>query len=488
MQCLYSHSAAPTSSISVMVYTPEHPAYSSVLESSIQNLRFNSSTTRGPRYIITPLSESGVKSTVICARRHKLQIRVRSGGHDYEGLSYISFKPFVLIDLVHLRKVHVNVKDKTAWVEAGANLGEVYYGIANKSNVLAFSAGVCPTIGVGGHISGGGQGTLMRKYGLAADNVLDARIVTAKGKILDRKSMGENLFWAIRGGGGASFGVILSWKIKLVDVPPVVTVFTARRTLEQGATKLVHKWQKIADKFPEDLFVRLLIMRADNGQGRKTVQVLFNSLFLGTTKQLLPLMNGSFPELGLKAEECLEMSWIQSILYFAQSPKGASIDVLLNRTHPRSSFKAKSDFVKTPVPEVGLKRLWKKFFQNTTGMIILDPYGGRMSKISESETPFPHRNGTLYNIQYYISWSSPNASQANWISNVYNYMTPYVSKSPRSSYINYKDLDLGKNVSASYTNAISWGTKYFQRLAKVKATVDPQNFFRAEQSIPVFAS
>ncbi|KAF8395029.1 hypothetical protein HHK36_018968 [Tetracentron sinense] len=71
-----------------------------------------------------------------------------------------------------------------------------------------------PTIGVGGLFSGGGLSTMVRKYGLASDNILDASLVDVNGRILNRKSMGEDLFWAIRGGGGVSFGVIVSWKIR----------------------------------------------------------------------------------------------------------------------------------------------------------------------------------------------------------------------------------------------------------------------------------
>ncbi|KAK9092257.1 hypothetical protein Syun_027168 [Stephania yunnanensis] len=177
----------------------------------------------------------------MCRRRYGMELKVRSGGHDYEGLSYTSDVPFVVVDMANIRSVDVDVEDGSAWVQVGATLGEVYYNIAEKSRTYGFPAGTCPTVGVGGHFSGGGYGALVRKFGLAADNIIDARLVNAQGEILDKESMGKDLFWAIRGGGGGSFGIVLSWKIKLVPVPQTVTVFRVNRNIEQGATALVHK-------------------------------------------------------------------------------------------------------------------------------------------------------------------------------------------------------------------------------------------------------
>ncbi|XP_042479404.1 O-acetylstemmadenine oxidase-like [Macadamia integrifolia] len=488
-----------SNAISQVLYSPTNSSFSPILQSTIQNLRFLSSKTPNLLFIITPTNESHIQAAVICSRQNGLQIKVRSGGHDYEGLSYRSDVPFIIIDLQNLRSINVDIEERTAWVQAGSTVGEVYYHIANKSNTLGFPAGTCSTIGVGGHFSGGGIGALMRKYGLSADNIIDANIVDVNGRILNRKSMGEDLFWAIRGGGGVSFGIILSWKIKLVPVPPTVTVFTVRRTLQQGATKIVSRWQQSAYMFSEDLFIRAIATVATGAtKGESTILVSFQSLFLGSVKELLPLMNNSFPELGLEAKDCTEMSWIKSTQYFAGFTNGESIDVLLNRTlQSKIFYKAKSDFLQVPISETGLEEIWNELLQgNISPVVIIEPLGGRMSEISDTETPFPHRAGSLYNIQYYMYWnedgemSNTTEEHLERMRKIYEFMTPYVSKSPRATYLNYRDLDLGGNDgrNTSYTKAWVWGNKYFKnnfkRLASVKSKVDSTNFFWNEQSIP----
>ncbi|KAL1320648.1 hypothetical protein HN51_065313 [Arachis hypogaea] len=496
IQCLsfYSDKAPPFSS---SIVTPKNDSFTNVLDSSAQNLRLLVPSAPKPEFIFTPLNESHVQVAVICSKKLGIHMRVRSGGHDYEGLSYVSEieTPFIIIDLAKLRAVEVDIQDSSAWVQAGATVGEAYYRISEKSPVHGFPAGLCTSLGIGGHIVGGAYGSMMRKYGLGADNVLDAKIVDANGRLLDREAMGEDVFWAIRGGGGGSFGIVLSWKLNLVPVPETVTVFTVSKTLEQDATKIVQRWQEVAPNIDEELFMRVIIQPASTAnKTERTISTSYNALFLGDADTLLQVMQQKFPELGLTKNDCLETSWIKSVLYIAGFPKDTPPEVLLQgKSTFKNYFKAKSDFVRDPIPETGLEGLWQRLLEEDSPLMIWNPYGGMMNSFSDSDSPFPHRNGTLYKIQYLTLWQDgdKNATKhIEWIRKLYNYMTPYVSKFPREAYVNYRDLDLGMNKknSTSYIQATAWGNMYFKdnfnRLVKIKTKFDPENVFRHEQSIP----
>ncbi|KAG5235887.1 berberine bridge enzyme [Salix suchowensis] len=493
LQCLEKNTN-PQDKISNLVYSQSNTAYTSVLRAYIRNARLNTSSTPKPLVIVTPTQISHVQATVICTKKVGYQLKIRSGGHDYDGISYISDTPFFILDMFNLRSIKVDIKAESASVQAGATLGELYYRIWESSKGHGFPAGVCPTVGVGGHLSGGGYGNMLRKYGLSVDNVLDAQIVDVNGKLLDRKGMGEDLFWAICGGGGGSFGVIISYKIKLVPVPKTVTIFRVERTLDQNATDVVHKWQSVAPTISNDLFMRMLLQPVTR-KGKQTLRASIVTLYLGNSDSLVALLGKEFPELGLKKENCNETSWIQSVLWWANFDIGTSPDVLLDRNPNDANFlKRKSDYVQKPISKAGLERLWKKMIDIGKTGLVFNPYGGRMSEIPASATPFPHRAGNLYKIQYSVNWQEAGKDADNkfmtQIRRLHSFMTPFVSKNPRSAYLNYRDLDIGVMMpnKRSFEQGSVYGYKYFNdnfdRLVKVKTAVDPEDFFRNEQSIP----
>ncbi|CAH2046489.1 unnamed protein product, partial [Thlaspi arvense] len=343
-------------------FAPERNAsiFVEVLESTAQNQRYLTNSMPKPGLIFKPVHEFHVQASIICSKKLGVHFRVRSGGHDYEGVSYVSQieTPFIIIDLSRLRQINVDIEDNSAWVQAGATIA------------------------------------------------------------------GNN--------------------------------------------------------------------------GNKTVAMSYIGQFLGEKGKLMEVMHRDFPELGLTQEDCIDMSWIESIVYnsgFRTNPLPPP-EILLQEKSPIGEvyFKGKSDFAKEPIPVLGLKGMIKKFLEEDAVLVIWTPYGGMMDKIHESDIPFPHRSGTIFMIQYYKSWSDSEKRpdmRIKWIRELYDYMTPYVSSNPRQSYVNYRDLDLGKNSKNSkenLRNAQIWGAKYFKdnfnRLVKVKTKVDPENFFRHEQSIP----
>ncbi|KAL0398242.1 UNVERIFIED_CONTAM: Berberine bridge enzyme-like 21 [Sesamum radiatum] len=497
LQC-FTENKIPDSQISSILYNPDNPSFTNVLESYVRNRRFNVSTTPKPNIIVTPTSEAHVSVAVLCAKKLGIQLKIRSGGHDYEGISYVSDTTFVILDMFNFRSINVSIEDETAWVQSGALLGELYYRIWEKSKVHGFPGGVCPTVGVGGHISGAGYGNMLRKYGLTVDHVIDAQIVDSNGRVLDRESMGEDLFWAIRGGGGASFGVILAYKIKLVAVPPIVTVFRLEKSVDENAIEAVFEYQQVIDKLDNDLFIRVLLQPITSNE-KRSVRATFMGLFLGDSTRLLSITDSEFPKLGLTKPDCQEMSWINSVLFWGNFDNTTSPSVLLSRNPDSVNFlKRKSDYVKTPISISGLDSLFKKMVEIGKVGLVFNSYGGRMSEIPESETPFPHRAGNIFKIQYSVNWNEEgeeaDKNYVDQIRQLYSFMEPFVSKNPREAYLNYRDLDIGTtdNSKSSYSEGQVYGVKYFKnnfdRLVKIKTTVDPENVFRNEQSIPVHSS
>ncbi|XP_062227303.1 berberine bridge enzyme-like Cyn d 4 [Phragmites australis] len=480
---------------SELVYRQSSSGFMSVLQSSVQNPKFLTNTTVRPLCIITASDVSHVQVAVSCGRRNGVRLRVRSGGHDYEGLSYRSVRPevFAVLDLATLRGVRVRPGEASAWVDAGTTLGEVYYAIGTTNPGFLFPGGVCATVGVSGFLSGGGIGLMMRKYGVGGDNVIDAKIVNANGDLLDRAAMGEDLFWAIRGGGGESFGVVVAWRLKLSKVPPTVTVINIVKTVEQGATDLLAKWETtILRPFLTDLTIRVAL------QGNQT---LFQSLYLGRCSRLVDTMRSVFPELGMTADDCWEMSWLRAIAFIYFGRTDVPVEGLLNRTNSLGTyFKSKSDYVRRGIGKVG----WESIFQqqlsrNGAGLMILEPHGASVGGANTNATsPYPHRRGVLYNIQYGSMWwgeanGTAAATAIGWLNGLYGFLEQFVSSNPREAFANYRDLDLGQNVVGrdgvtTYRSGRVWGERYFmgnfRRLAAVKGRVDPGEYFRNEQSIP----
>ncbi|XP_027183962.1 berberine bridge enzyme-like 23 [Coffea eugenioides] len=310
-----------------------------------------------------------------------------------------------------IREIDVDLKNQTAWVGTGAIL-----------------AGVCPSVGIGGHFSGGGQGMLTRKYGLAADNVIDAVIVDAQGRIIDRNMMGEDLFWAIRGGGAASFGVVVKWKIKLVPVPPIVTTL-------YHIPKIISIQIGLHFNSPD-----LVIFTSETWRiGQEVVSWHFDVEGLSVKKEFSPDLltlkeTDPVPELSEDPTKC----WLKSALFFYFYEAPETVEDLIDRNHyPGVYFKAKSDNVTLPIKETSLDAIWDVFKEGTPGSILLQPYGGIFNEIPRSQTPFPHRAGTLYNVHYYAMWHGERTyiikERLDWLHRIYDFMGDFVEK-PRTAY------------------------------------------------------
>ncbi len=222
--------------------TPDDPEYDTA------RAVWNGSVERRPRLIARCSGTADVAEAVRFARDHDLEIAVRGGGHNVAGTAVCD--DGIVIDLSAMRAVWVDSADCTARVQGGALWGDVDH--ETQAHGLATTGGIVGHTGVAGLTLGGGIGFLMRRHGLAIDNLLAAEVVTADGTIV-RASADQHpdLFWSLRGGGG-NFGVVTTFWFALHKVGPTVmagSVFWAA----DDTTDVLRFYRDFASEAPDEL-------------------------------------------------------------------------------------------------------------------------------------------------------------------------------------------------------------------------------------------
>jgi FAD/FMN-containing dehydrogenase len=188
---------------------------------------------RYPAMIVRAANAADVARSVSFARAHGLQLAVKSGGHSVASHSMIDNA--LVVDLAGMKRVVVEPEARIARVQAGATSGDLV--AAASEHGLAVSTGDTASVGMGGLVTGGGIGFMVRKYGLTIDSLISAQVVTAAGDIVTANAMEHaDLFWAIRGGGG-NFGIVTEFMFRLAPVGLVlggVLMLPASREVIRG--------------------------------------------------------------------------------------------------------------------------------------------------------------------------------------------------------------------------------------------------------------
>lgn len=438
-----------------LLLQPSDPPYADYLAAANIRTRLN------PALRAVCKTEHAVAAMVDWVRDNDLGFAVRCGGHSYEGFSQSAD---VVIDVRGLDTITVNKTAGLVTAGSGVSLFGVYQALAAQG--LALQAGSCPTVGLSGHVMGGGHGLLARSHGLTCDSVQQINVVDSQGQVLQADSASEpDLYWACRGGGGGSFGIATRFTLNVFPLSTALVFGVSWKLSKAHAAQLFAAWQAWAPNAPAT--VTSIMKVGPAGGGLISMRCIGQSIGSESAlrSQLKTLTSLQAPSSQLTVQS---LGFLDAVKHFA-GPLG----------YEQVYMKAKSDYVLSPLTGAGIDAMMAALAPMAAGGVVLlcDSYGGKIADVAADATAFPRRAGTQYCIQYYSSWTRAADTPARLatVAKVYAAMRPYM---PGASYVNYCDLDL-----PDYATAY-WGDN-LARLVAAKQKYDPDNLFHHAQSVPV---
>lgn len=414
----------------------------------------NAMIDKRPALIVRCAGVSDVVNAVNFARENDLLLAIRGGGHNVAGTAVCDGG--IVIDLSELKGIRVDPGQRTVRAEAGVTWGQLDH--EAQSFGLGTTGGAVSTTGIAGLTLGGGIGVLMRKHGLACDNLRSADVVTADGSLLT-SSASENadLFWAIRGGGG-NFGIATSLEFR---VHPVGTVLggLVLHPLDR-AKDLLAFYRDVTATAPDELTAYAALVTSPDGVPTSAIFVCYAGPIAAGEAVLRPVREFGPPMADL----------ISPMPY-------AAIQKTFDPTSPAGLLNYwKSSFLRELSPRVidAIVAAYASVPSPLTSVVI-EHLGGAVSRVGESETAFSNR-GAPYSLTAASLWRDAGQSDKNikWTRRLWEALQP---EAEAAAYTNYLGQDEGdERVRAAY------GSNY-QRLAALKKKYDPTNLFRTNQNI-----
>ncbi|WP_406688080.1 FAD-binding oxidoreductase [Rossellomorea vietnamensis] len=421
---------------------------------------WNRSINKFPLVIVYCERKQDVVNAICWARKHRVSIRIRSGGHHYEG--YSTGDLVLVIDISRLNDLKLDKQRNMLKMEAGAKNTEVYNLIG--SNGYVFPGGTCPTVGVSGFTLGGGWGFSSRLYGLGCDSLTELELVDYQGRLIRaNRFCNSDLFWACRGAGGGNFGVVVSMTFQLpepTDGPVTLVRFYYEGTTREKQARVMNVWQNWLSGLDKRMTVVASFYYAE-GEG---LGIFATGFFYGSPERAREILQPFAEVEGFQAE--LEASTFLEAVKKVEATyppfeKFKSTGRFVQRGYSPSELNHVADLVQEPA--VG----------SVYSAVSFYAMGGEITSVGKKETAFFYRDAR-YIMGIQSVWTEDSAAEENreWVRDRFE----YIKSITEGSYVNFPISKL-RDYECEYFGGNA------KRLGRVNKKYDPYNVFRFPQGL-----